>query len=282
MSSFNNPPLLSGQNAHGGVALFWKHAFDDYITPLTNIHSDRIVGIKCDFDNNSPLYILSVYLPTSSQKDIDFLEYFSHLWALYDSLSVKGYVILMGDFNGELGNSLGEKSAREPNQRSLKLLEMADYFNLCPINLFGLCDGRTDTFISHCGKYCSTLDYIFVPNWLFDEIYSAKTFDLSVENTSDHLLIMIKLNQSKIPDCTSKEYRLLLRNFLNNLESDKVKKLCNAAESDEKLFWKPLKGQWPTSQMSAFLVENKLITDKILLVKCGPIILKRLVFLRLM
>ena len=251
---------------------------------------------------------------------------------------------------------------------------MADYFNLCPINLLGLCDGLTDTFISHCGRYRSTLDYIFVPNCLFNEIYSAKTFDLSVENTSDYLPIMIKLNQSKIPDCakivkeeyltgsrsktkvlwskfsyqkiyekyvaplladlsefdvcdfvdskaaankiskllidnslslvpsvlsrnkkhskglryvkllgdvktarsvcktafdswkkhyfasggdthdtyrcTRKEYRLLLRNFLNSLEFDKVKKLCNAAESDEKLFWKLSTGQWSTSQMS--------------------------------
>ena len=55
---------------------------------------------------------------------------------------------------------------------------------------------------------------------------------------------------------TRKEYRLLLRNFLNNLESDKVKKLCNAAESDEKLFWKLVKGQRSTSQMSAFLVRT--------------------------
>ena len=62
--------------------------------------------------------------------------------------------------------------------------------------------------------------------------------------------------------CTRKEYRLLLRNFLNNLESDKVKKLCNAAESDEKLFWKLLRGQWSSSQMNAFLVENKFITGK--------------------
>ena len=36
----------------------------------------------------------------------------------------------MGDFNGDLGNSLDEKSAREPNQRGLKLLELADYINL--------------------------------------------------------------------------------------------------------------------------------------------------------
>ena len=62
--------------------------------------------------------------------------------------------------------------------------------------------------------------------------------------------------------CLRKEYRLLMRNFLNNLENDKVRKLCNAAESDEKLFWKLLKGQRSTSQMSAFLVKDKLITDK--------------------
>ena len=79
LSASDNPPLLSGQNAHGGVALFWKHAFDDYITPLTNIQSDRIVGIKCVFDDSSPLYILSVYLPTNSHNANEFLEYFDHL-----------------------------------------------------------------------------------------------------------------------------------------------------------------------------------------------------------
>ena len=34
---------------------------------------------------------------------------------------------------------------------------------LCPINHLGLCDGPADTYISHCGRYRSTLDYIFVP-----------------------------------------------------------------------------------------------------------------------
>ena len=75
VSVSDNLPLLSEQNAHGGVALFWKHAFDDYITPLTNIQSDCIVGIKCVFDHSNPLYILSVYLPTSSHNDNEFLQY---------------------------------------------------------------------------------------------------------------------------------------------------------------------------------------------------------------
>ena len=69
----------------------------------------------------------------------------------------------MGDFNGDLGNTLGEKSAREPNKRGLKLLELADYFNLCPVNLSGLCGGPIDIFNSHCGRHRSTLVYIFEP-----------------------------------------------------------------------------------------------------------------------
>ena len=269
------------------------------------------------------------------------------------------------------------------------MLEFADYFNLCPVSLFGTCGGPTDTFFSLCGRYRSTLDYIFVPNCLFNEIRSAKTFDLCTENTSDPLPIMVKLNQREFPDCTTtvsdewsiafgkrpkiqwskfssekihdkyvipllsdlsevdmcdlivsetaadklslmlidhslslvssvpstrkktskkisyvklpddvkaarplcktafgswknhdfpsvggihdtyrclcKEYRLLMRNFLNNLESNKVMKLCNAAKSDQKLFWKLLKGQRSSSLMSAFLVKDKLIMDKSLI-----------------
>ena len=49
--------------------------------------------------------------------------------------------------------------------------------------------------------------------------------------------------------------------FLNQLESDQVTKLCSVADSDEKLFWKLLKGQKSSSQMSAFLVNGSLITD---------------------
>ena len=42
-----------------------------------------------------------------------------------------------------------------------------------------------------------------MPNCLFNEILSTKTFDLCAENTSDHLPIMVKLNQCEFPDCTT-------------------------------------------------------------------------------
>ena len=59
-----------------------------------------------------------------------------------------------------------------------------------------------------------------------------------------------------------KEYRQKLRIFLNQCEADKISKLCNAAESNEKLFWKLIKSQRSSFQMSAFLVNGKLLTEK--------------------
>ena len=59
-----------------------------------------------------------------------------------------------------------------------------------------------------------------------------------------------------------KDYRSKQRDFLNHLEADKIKKLCNAADCNEKLFWKLLKGQKSFSKMSAFLVNGNLLSDR--------------------
>ena len=153
--------------------------------PLENISSDRIVGIQCNFPNKNLLFVLGVYLPSSNAKLEEFQEYFDHLWALYGSLSARRYVLILGDLNGDLGNSLGDKGSYEPNQRGFKLLDLVDFFNLCPINLLGSCSGPLESYISHCGRYRSTIDYILLPNCLLHNIVSAKTFDPHVDNTSD-------------------------------------------------------------------------------------------------
>ena len=78
-----------------------------------------------------------------------------------------------------------------------------------------------------------------------------------------------------------KAYRSLLCGFLNEIESDRSSKLCPATDSDEKVFWKLLKGRRCSSQMSAFLVDGKMITDKGggggEYVTCGQTILRHLV-----
>ena len=192
VSASDNPPIVSGKQAHGGVALFWKQTLNDFVTPIENIDSDRIVGIRCDLNNSVPLFILSVYLPSSNHNIDEYDEYLDYLWALYDSLSAKGIVVAMGDFNGDLGNSLGNRGTVNPNQRGVKLLDFANYFNLCPTNLLSTCEGPLETYFSHCERYKSTIDYIFLPNCLYHNIVSCITFDRDIENTSDHVPVKLQ------------------------------------------------------------------------------------------
>ena len=185
---------MSGKAAHEGVALLSKISLDNYVSPLENIDSDRIVGIQPDFSGYDPLYILSVYLPSSSPSTEAYDEYFDYMWTLYESLSSRGMVLITGDFNGDLRNSLGDKGKREPNLHGLKLLDFPNYFNLCPVNLMKMCTGPLETFNSYCGRFHSTLGYIFLPNCLLSSVTLAKTFDDDVDNTSDHLPTEIMLH----------------------------------------------------------------------------------------
>ena len=45
-SANDNPAILSGERAHGGVALIWNHTIDNFITPIDTIESDRIGGYQ--------------------------------------------------------------------------------------------------------------------------------------------------------------------------------------------------------------------------------------------
>ena len=56
-------------------------------------------------------------------------------------------------------------------------------------------------------------------------------------------------------------YRSAMRDFLNETANTRVQKLSFAADNDEKTFWRLLKGQRCSSQMSAFLVNGELITS---------------------
>ena len=53
----------------------------------------------------------------------------------------------------------------------------------------------------------------------------------------------------------------MLDDFFNQLEVQKIDRLCTVAETDEKFFWKLLKGQQHSSQTRAILVEGKLLSD---------------------
>ena len=109
---------MHGKPVHGGVALFWKKCF------------------KHRWKESSFYSQCIQYIPASSHCIEEFNEYLDYLWALYDSLSTDGFVIIMGNLNGDLGNSLGDKGCYAPNDRGLKLLDFAN---------LSICSGPLET-----------------------------------------------------------------------------------------------------------------------------------------
>ena len=104
------------------------------------------------------------------------------------------FILPSSNFNGD--HFLGDKSKQEPNDRGLillLLLDFANFFNICPVNLLKHRKGPLESFNSHYGRYHSTLDYIFLPNCLLNNIGFSETFDQDVDNTSDHLSILVNL-----------------------------------------------------------------------------------------
>ena len=101
---------------------------------------------------------------------------------------------VLGDFNADLGNSAGSKGLREPNSRGKKLSKFVDHFNLTAVNLLGNSLGPLETYISHCGRFRSTIVYIIIPNCVINSVLYSRTFESCVENTSDHLPVLAKIN----------------------------------------------------------------------------------------
>ena len=101
---------------------------------------------------------------------------------------------MLGDVNGDFGNCLGMRGKKEPNVRGKLLIDFANFFNVCPVNLLLSCSGPLETYISHCGRFRSTIDYILLPNYLRNKVIMSKTFDFDADNTSDHQPIILKLD----------------------------------------------------------------------------------------
>ena len=128
----------------------------------------------------------------------------------------------------------------------------------------------SDAIITLLTKHASSLARPICRNKTKDKVY----FKLLPDVKDARLQGKIVFNTLKESDFPSegnvylvyrskrKEYRLKLCEFLNQLEVDKIIKLSHAAESNEKLFWKLIKGQRSSSQMTAFLVNDTLLTDR--------------------
>ena len=186
MLSSDNPDFFDCHRGHRGVAPFWRVKFNDFITP-TQIDSDRIVGVKFSSSKENTFHLLSVYLPASSQPIAGFREVLDLLWALTDICLQDSPVFLLGDFNADLGDSIGSRGTYPVTTRGKILLEFIQNFNMSPVNLTSLAKASLFTFRSGNGEHRSVKDYIFLPNLFINRIISSFTHEWTIVSLSDHV-----------------------------------------------------------------------------------------------
>ena len=103
------PRLIRG---HRGVALGWHKSLDRLISPLPFVSSCKMVGIEYNPSHHS-LYLISVYLPSRSGCTDEFKESLDQLDAAILLLPSGADIVIMGDFNADLGNLGGPGSCTE-------------------------------------------------------------------------------------------------------------------------------------------------------------------------
>ena len=70
--SNDNLDFMDGRRGYGGVAILWKRMLSDFVEKL-DVGCDRIVGIQLFLPNRDPQFIFSVYLPSSSHSDNEYM-----------------------------------------------------------------------------------------------------------------------------------------------------------------------------------------------------------------
>ena len=143
------------------------------------------MGIQINAPNQDPLFILSVYFPSSNHQFTEFCECLGLLCSLCDIYVNKGPFVLMGDFNAHLGNMGGSRGFGNIDNRGEKLIEFLDYFNLLVLNLSETTCGPVHRFMSDDERHKSVIDFIIVPANFISKIVSCRVGEWKCDLLSD-------------------------------------------------------------------------------------------------
>ena len=173
----------------GGVGIFWRKSLFG-TSPVTDIVHDRFCAIRLETRDGCIIYFFAVYLPDTSSKDA-FNEILDELSSAIDSIEEGALVILGGDFNGDTGNYLSDRSKKPPNLQGTAICSFIDRYNFIPTNVMSYASGPLETYVGPVGS--STIDYIMVPHSLQKEVVYCRVLDDEPHNTSDHRPIELGL-----------------------------------------------------------------------------------------
>ena len=102
------------------------------------------------------------------------------------------HIIILGDFNGDVGILGGARGTRPPTARGRYVMNFFNRHGFIATNMLPMARGPIDTFECHNGH--STIDYISIPAYLVNDVTQCYVNTWEALNTSDHRDIHLSLN----------------------------------------------------------------------------------------
>ena len=183
----------TSMRACGGVGILWRKSLG--VTPITDIQSDRICGVRIKRSNGedqSWLSILGVYLP---RLDLGIELYHESLVELEKVVSVSeqlGPVIIAGDFNAHLGPKWGPRAHKSPNIQGVILGDVFDRYKLHAVSLGETVSGPDYTYRS--GSHSTIVDYVLADVEASSCIESCEVLEDTNHNTLDHVALSMTIS----------------------------------------------------------------------------------------
>ena len=181
-SQYSSSESYGSSRGQGGVSLFWKRDLAG-VSVISSIVHDRICGVKVHLSTGCIISILSVYLPAVGSHD-SFPGCLDELSTIVKFLSNESQVIVVGDFNADMGRYGGPRSPNPPSNRRLLLFEFMERHRMCASNMMDFATGPVFTHVGPLSR--STLDYMMFPDELRDNIIECCVKEDHMLNISDH------------------------------------------------------------------------------------------------
>ncbi|CAG4949079.1 unnamed protein product [Colias eurytheme] len=232
-----------------GVGFLIKKCYSQYIQSFNGI-SERIAQLNINLPGYATVSIIQVYAPTElAPKDIkdNFYEDLDKTLA-----GAHKAIILMGDFNGQIGkrlanenNTLGQFSTGKRNDNGQRLVHLAQEHNLRILNsLYKKNKNKKWTWISPDGNVKNEIDFILSnkPKF-FKDITTINKFNFNTNHRMVRGAIYLNeikkrrqytkkgITPSQIPLTVPENLLTTLKeNLLNNNKSENIQEKYNIIE----------------------------------------------------
>ena len=182
----------------GGIALFWRKELKS-VSVIPNTLFDRACGIRFQNGAGGVCYIWCVYMPAMCA-DEDLGASLDVLSEIVEGRDPGAELIVLGDFNGDIGGVRGYNTFRAPSPRGVLVSDFMERNDLVALNSLPLATGPIDT---HEGPLSSaTLDYIMATSSLQGAVRECKVNDWHALNLSDHTSVGATIHMGDIPIST--------------------------------------------------------------------------------